>query len=284
MRDEFTTRTKNQLGARVGWLCSNPQCRQPTSGPSESQKAVTNVGVAAHITAASADGPRFNPSFTASERCSIKNGLWLCQKCAKAIDDDPVTYSSEVLQRWKVDAEAYARAAIEGHNNSKGCKPQEFLRGGQPKNVFDMLIVEDDWEIARTLKEIFLQYESHLRVSIARDGGEALEKIEKKRPDVLLLDLMMPYGLAETKLNEESDPDWRYTGLRLLQKLRDEERNGAKKVWVGVITASGGHGTREKVRHLLGSYGNLYFKPFDNFGLEEDVVSVLDIPWPYSGL
>jgi hypothetical protein len=113
MRDDFSKTVKRILADRVGNLCSNPNCKQPTSGPSEAAKAVTNVGVAAHITAASEGGPRYNPSLTQENRSDIENGIWLCQKCGKLVDDDPDTYTELVLQKWKLEAEESARKAIE---------------------------------------------------------------------------------------------------------------------------------------------------------------------------
>jgi hypothetical protein len=32
-RDDFNLKTKDTLAKRVGMRCSNPDCRQPTSGP-----------------------------------------------------------------------------------------------------------------------------------------------------------------------------------------------------------------------------------------------------------
>tara|TARA_B100000929_G_scaffold5347_1_gene4503 strand:+ start:517 stop:705 length:189 start_codon:yes stop_codon:yes gene_type:complete len=57
MRDDFTKKTKEILAKRVGLLCSNPKCKKPTSGPNSDQNKSTNIGVAAHITAASVGGP-----------------------------------------------------------------------------------------------------------------------------------------------------------------------------------------------------------------------------------
>jgi hypothetical protein len=114
VRDDFLEDIKKMLGHRVGWLCSNPWCQQPTSGPSESSKGITNVGVAAHITAASQGGPRYDASLTSEERGSLANGVWLCQKCGKAVDDDPATYTCQLLRDWKSKAEMRARQAIEG--------------------------------------------------------------------------------------------------------------------------------------------------------------------------
>jgi len=53
MRDDIFVKTKGLPAKRVVNRCSNPGCRQPTSGPQEHPTKVVNIGVAAHITAAS---------------------------------------------------------------------------------------------------------------------------------------------------------------------------------------------------------------------------------------
>jgi hypothetical protein len=55
---------------------------------------VIDVGVAAHITAASPGGPRFDPNLSDKERASATNGIWLCQNCAKLIDNDVAQFSA----------------------------------------------------------------------------------------------------------------------------------------------------------------------------------------------
>jgi hypothetical protein len=52
MRDDFAEQVKRTLAARVGNLCSNPDCQALTSGPQDDPTKVLNVGVAAHISAA----------------------------------------------------------------------------------------------------------------------------------------------------------------------------------------------------------------------------------------
>src|SRR5450755_998272 len=61
-RDDFPIPIKELLGKRVGYRCSNPSCRQPTSGPQADPEAVVNVGVAARITAAAQGGERYDHS------------------------------------------------------------------------------------------------------------------------------------------------------------------------------------------------------------------------------
>jgi hypothetical protein len=113
MRDDFSLKTKELLAKRVANRCSNPGCRQPTSGPQEDPTKVVNIGVAAHITAASAYGPRFDPSLTPDKRRSVENGIWLCQSCAKLVDDDPIRYGADVLLQWKDLAEKSAARELE---------------------------------------------------------------------------------------------------------------------------------------------------------------------------
>lgn len=107
-RDEFTLAVRRALAARVGWRCSNPDCRAATSGPVHDVTRASIVGVAAHITAAAKSGPRFDPVLSAQERRSILNGIWLCTTCAKKIDDDYLRYTSSLLRYWRMDAEHLA--------------------------------------------------------------------------------------------------------------------------------------------------------------------------------
>jgi len=105
MRDNFTKQTIDILGKRVGFLCSNPRCRKHTVGPNELEDKVTIIGIAAHITAASPGGPRFDENLMEEQRRSVSNGLWLCANCATLIDRNPDRYSKEQLLDWKRSAE-----------------------------------------------------------------------------------------------------------------------------------------------------------------------------------
>jgi hypothetical protein len=113
MRDDFTQVTKELLARRVGVKCSNPVCRQPTSGPQQDVNGAVNIGVAAHITAASPGGARYDATLSPEGRNSIENGIWLCQNCAKLIDNDTLAYSVEILKAWRQLAEATAKNELE---------------------------------------------------------------------------------------------------------------------------------------------------------------------------
>ena len=112
MRDDFSQSVRRSLAHRVGLLCSNPECRAHTTGPQSDPSRVIDVGVAAHITAASPGGPRFDPTLSDKERAGATNGIWLCQNCAKLIDSDVARFSALVLRGWKLGAEWDAKQRI----------------------------------------------------------------------------------------------------------------------------------------------------------------------------
>ena len=112
MRDEFSPKIKRITGERAGYLCSRPSCRALTIGPQYKPESSANVGVAAHISAASPGGPRYDDTMTSEERMSEKNGIWLCQTCAKLIDNDVIRFPVSILKKWKTDAEEEARINI----------------------------------------------------------------------------------------------------------------------------------------------------------------------------
>jgi hypothetical protein len=112
-RDDFSKDTKETLAKRVGMRCSNPNCRRSTSGPQAHPRKTINIGVAAHITAAAPDGPRYAPKMATEERCGIENAIWLCQNCAKLIDNDSAQYTTDLLRRWRRLSEEAALLAVE---------------------------------------------------------------------------------------------------------------------------------------------------------------------------
>ncbi|HHX2500119.1 hypothetical protein KCG51_00370 [Neisseria subflava] len=100
MRDNFNQTIKDKLCFSVGGYCSNPDC-----GISTRAKDI-NIGIAAHICAASQQGPRFDPKMSSRERSSYENGIWLCSNCASLIDRDTSYYTKDLLESWKEQAEA----------------------------------------------------------------------------------------------------------------------------------------------------------------------------------
>ena len=118
--------------------CSCPECRTPTAGP-DADGGVTNIGVAAHITAASSGGARYDALLTAEQRSDIANGIWLCQRHAKLVDDDELTFTVPVLREWKETAEHMAALEARGFAIIKAL-PFADLEKKAPKLVAEMRV------------------------------------------------------------------------------------------------------------------------------------------------
>jgi len=83
------------------------------AGSDDRKSGLTMIGVAAHITAASKNGPRYDPDMSAEERASETNGIWTCQNHGKFIDDNPSKCSVDELRRWKAQHEKWVFDRVE---------------------------------------------------------------------------------------------------------------------------------------------------------------------------
>lgn len=140
MRDEFSKATKIKLAQRVRLTCSYPSCGRITVGADlKNTEGVINLGVAAHIHAASAGGVRYDPNMTTKERKSIENAIWLCETHAKLIDADHTKYSADTIKQWKVIAEKTAHKKVTELSKDFDDIPTTFI------NLNNKIIFEGRW-------------------------------------------------------------------------------------------------------------------------------------------
>lgn len=196
MRDEFSQRVKDNLGKRVGFLCSNPGCGMPTVGPHSNSASATNIGVAAHITAASPGGPRYDPTTAEDVRSAIENGIWLCQSCAKLIDSDLNKYSVDTILDWKRQAE---RKAGDRLNKQLAGADWGFGREGNLESIQENGYYEkqmEDYKIRYFLQDNNLHVEQELA-----NGSIGYYVIDSRGN---MLEQKFPYELSEYSV--EIDP------------------------------------------------------------------------------
>lgn len=114
LRDEFSPEITNALARRASFICSKPDCRALTLCPSDEDPTKSiYVGRAAHITAASPGGARYDASLTPKERSEITNGIFLCAVCADMIDkNNGLDFPAPMLRRWKSSHEAFVRTNL----------------------------------------------------------------------------------------------------------------------------------------------------------------------------
>lgn len=106
--NDFRKKIKDQLGKRVAYRCSNPDCRKPTIGPKSNSDDAVSTGKAAHICAASPGGARFDVNMASEQIRAFDNGIWLCATHADEIDLNYTKYPVELLKDWKNKAEKSA--------------------------------------------------------------------------------------------------------------------------------------------------------------------------------
>lgn len=116
-----------------------------------------------------------------------------------------------------------------------------------------ILIVDDEPNIVLSLE--FLMQQSGFDVAVARDGAEALERMQSFQPDLVLLDVMMPV------LN----------GFEVCQKIRENSAWNAVK-----IVMLSAKGRESEVNKGLALGADAYVtKPFSTRELVERVAAMM---------
>ena len=128
------------------------------------------------------------------------------------------------------------------------------------KEVIKVLLVDDSKPLCDVVKEYFSMEESLELVGIANNGLEALEKIERDMPDVVLLDMVMPY----------------LDGLGVLERLNASKP--AKRPHIIMLSALGQENMTNKAIELGANYYLL--KPFDLPILKERIMQLVGFGAP----
>jgi two-component system response regulator MprA len=101
-----------------------------------------------------------------------------------------------------------------------------------------ILVAEDDQALRESLARV-LRFEGYEAI-LAADGGEALEQVDRQRPDLLLLDVMMPH----------------VDGLTACRRLRER----GEQLPVLMLTAR--HAVSDRVEGLDAGADDYLVKPF----------------------
>ncbi len=120
----------------------------------------------------------------------------------------------------------------------------------QPESKPHVLVVDDDNEIVESMR--YALESSGLEVSVARDGNQGLALAEKLKPDVLILDMMMP----------------KRSGFLVLEQLR-------RDIDIRVIMITGNEGNRHQQYAELLGVDDYIHKPFPMERLIESVQKLI---------
>ncbi len=110
------------------------------------------------------------------------------------------------------------------------------IKGGNNVEKISVCLVDDNRELIQLMQEYFEDQDDIEIVGIAHNGRECLEMLEDTKPDVLVLDIIMPH----------------IDGLGVLNTVRGSEHN--QDLNVIMLTAFGQEEVMKKAVDLGASY------------------------------
>ena len=120
-----------------------------------------------------------------------------------------------------------------------------------------IIIIEDDKDMA----EIFEEWAKSADITVlgrGHDGKEAVELFDKYRPQIVVLDLMMPY----------------YDGFYAIDNIRKIDPNARFLVLTADITDT----TKEKIERIKTI--SLMYKPYDLDDVINEIKKIVNQPLP----
>jgi len=123
-----------------------------------------------------------------------------------------------------------------------------------------ILVVDDDPDILEAICAV-LEAHSH-QVVTARDGEEGLDKLKEERPDLMILDLLMP----------------KMDGFAVLKELQDPRRSKYSNIPILILTSVREDASRRRYELETGLELNVddyVEKPIDPYTLVERVEKLL---------
>jgi CheY-like chemotaxis protein len=130
------------------------------------------------------------------------------------------------------------------------------MKADEKKQIEKILLVDDDQNI-RFVAQMALEGLTKWKILLASSGLEAIDLAKNERPDLVILDMMMP-GMD---------------GPTTYQKLREHE----ELVSTPVIFMTAKVQTHELESHLKLGAAGVIAKPFDPMTLHQEILSILGL-------
>jgi PAS domain S-box-containing protein len=150
-------------------------------------------------------------------------GLWLVRRLVELHGG-----SVDARERGATQGREFTVCLPRGQKPPVTTAPENDSESGQPVQV---LVVDDKVDVAQTLLILLRTWGCEVRV--AYDGEKALQEIRDRRPDLVLVDILLPgmngYEVAERIRLEEKEKGHRLPLAAVTGCARDEDRARARE-------------------------------------------------------
>jgi DNA-binding response OmpR family regulator len=133
-------------------------------------------------------------------------------------------------------------------------RKQNVVAPAAPEQIVDrtVLIVDDDQDLAETLKTRLKA--AHMTAHIVNNGSDAVERVKREKPDLILMDLMMPkldgYSTLK-KINSICDPKIPVIIMTAQEAISEEEYSDEASAFIR--KPIDGDELSKKIQVLLGT-------------------------------
>lgn len=207
---QYKPSTVRRLDTLSGNECAHPTCQKKLIA----EDGVSIISKICHITAASAEGPRYDASMTDDERRGFDNLILLCDEHHVIIDNkaNESTYSTSLLKEWKSNHEKKILELISNKNLlSKHPLALNKVINSIGTNIDDILDISDTNTAPNT--EVKILYNNVVRYEpIIREFApyqvklnkiyEAIEKEGSTKKQLVLNNIKQIYLKAKSEYKD----------------------------------------------------------------------------------
>lgn len=239
----ITNKTRKILWGRSGRLCAICKHELIVSATAVDDESV--VGDECHIISSRPNGPRYDSSFPQEKLDTYENLILLCRIHHKMVDDQPETYTVNILRQMKADHEVWVSQKLTNTPESKPLKlrrikqniPAYLTRLTTGKEVLDIALhayaSSMDHDELKSQEEVDLVGGFLQDVTDLATLGDDLEPMDRVKAAFGLTQSLeelecagfFVFGGREIQLLEggiEKEPaDWPVAILRVLRKEND---------------------------------------------------------------
>ena len=153
----ITDKTRKLLWGKSGSRCAFCRAKLIMEGAPHDEESI--VGDECHIISGKPNGPRYFPDFPSDEIDSYSNLVLLCRVHHKMIDDQPETFTADILRQLKENHERWVRDSLDAAASSTAESADPLVAAFQKvKSAMPDLVSEMRADLSREGSEFIREF------------------------------------------------------------------------------------------------------------------------------